>query len=133
VRLAKDPRVPFAMKGQLVLAAAYVLSPFDLIPEAFLGVVGLADDAGVLALVLYALRNIAGLDKDVLRENWPGKDDVDVVIETVHDKLIENRQKIMSDDVWQFIERRFSRAGREAIPEPPKPKRGTRFLSWMRS
>src|SRR5690606_20860511 len=38
VRLTRDKRVPFRLKGQLLLAIAYVLSPFDLVPEALLGV-----------------------------------------------------------------------------------------------
>jgi uncharacterized membrane protein YkvA (DUF1232 family) len=52
VRLARDSRVPFMLNGQLLLAAAYVLSPVDLIPEIIVGVLGLGDDAGVLMLVL---------------------------------------------------------------------------------
>src|SRR5690348_13196769 len=52
VRLARDPRVPFMVKARLLLAAAYVISPVDLLPEALMGVIGLTDDAGALALVL---------------------------------------------------------------------------------
>lgn len=109
VRLAKDPRVPWTLKGQLALAVAYVLSPFDLIPEALVGVVGLADDAGVLALVLYALRSLSGVDTAVLRENWPGSGDVETVIDSVHEQIVANRRRIMSDRVWRVIERRFGR------------------------
>lgn len=35
--------------GLLAAAAAYVVSPVDLLPEALVGVIGLADDAVVLA------------------------------------------------------------------------------------
>src|SRR5690606_16152038 len=62
VRLIQDARVPFWVKAQLVLAAAYVLSPIDFIPEAIAGVVGLTDDAGVMALVLMWIKNIMGID-----------------------------------------------------------------------
>ncbi len=46
VRLARDKRVPFLLKAQLLLAAAYVISPVDLVPEAILGVVGLSGRCG---------------------------------------------------------------------------------------
>lgn len=44
-----------ATRGKLalsVLGIVYVLSPIDLIPEAFLGPFGLADDAGVIAFAV---------------------------------------------------------------------------------
>ncbi len=68
LRLARDPRVPWTLKGQLLLAAAYVISPVDLMPEALLGVIGLTDDAGVLALVLMWLKGVTSVDQQVLRE-----------------------------------------------------------------
>lgn len=61
VRLACLPRMTKAVArgeytgvsaghlGLLAAAAAYVVSPVDLLPEALVGVVGLADDAVVLA------------------------------------------------------------------------------------
>lgn len=39
----------------MVLAAIYVVSPVDLVPEAFLGPLGLADDLGVAAWLAGAL------------------------------------------------------------------------------
>ena len=53
-RLWRDPRhfarLLRSIRGALLLVAliAYVLSPLDLLPEAFLGVLGLADDALVV-------------------------------------------------------------------------------------
>src|SRR5215813_2460150 len=84
VRLARDKRVPFMLKGQLLLAAAYVLSPFDLVPEAMLGVIGLSDDAGVLVLVLVWIKGLASVDPQALRDNWSGSGDVIDVIESLH-------------------------------------------------
>jgi uncharacterized membrane protein YkvA (DUF1232 family) len=52
-----------------VIAALWVLSPIDLIPE-FLPVIGPLDDAVVVALALrYAGRRVP---RDVLLEAWPG-------------------------------------------------------------
>jgi uncharacterized membrane protein YkvA (DUF1232 family) len=68
-RLRRDPRVPLRAKVVLVLAALWVLSPIDLIPE-FLPVIGPLDDVLVVALALrYAGRQVP---RSVLVEAWPG-------------------------------------------------------------
>ncbi len=112
VRLARDKRVPFRLKGQLLLAAVYVLSPFDLVPEALLGVIGLADDAGVLVLVLMWIQGLAGIDPQVLRDNWSGSGDVIEVIEGLHTKIAENAERLYRPKVWQTLQTRFGRLRR---------------------
>lgn len=107
VRLARDQRVPFLLKGQLVLAAAYVLSPVDLIPELLVGVIGLGDDAGVLVLVLMWIKSIASLDRQVLRENWSGQGDVFEVIDGLHKRITDNADKLYGDKIWRTLQRRF--------------------------
>jgi uncharacterized membrane protein YkvA (DUF1232 family) len=68
-RLRRDPRVPLAAKVALALAALWVVSPIDLIPE-FLPVIGPLDDVLVVALALrYAGRRAP---RGVLLEAWPG-------------------------------------------------------------
>ena len=68
-RLSRDPRVPAPAKLALAVAALWVLSPIDLIPE-FLPVIGPLDDVVVVALALrYAGRRVP---RDVLLEAWPG-------------------------------------------------------------
>jgi len=68
-RLRRDPRVPRRAKIAVAVAALWVLSPIDLIPE-FLPVIGPLDDVIVVALVLrYAARSVP---RDVLFEAWPG-------------------------------------------------------------
>ncbi len=116
VRLAKDPRVPFFAKAQLALAAAYVISPIDFLPEAALGVLGLSDDLTVLALVLYWLQSMNKIDREVLRDNWPGDGQAEAVIDNVHGRIMAERDHILSHDVWQKIERRFSPARRDERP-----------------
>ncbi len=108
LRLARDPRVPWTLKGQLLLAAAYVISPVDLMPEALLGVIGLTDDAGVLALVLMWLKGVTRVDQQVLRENWSGRDDVITVIDTLNAKITENADRLFSDEVWGKLRKRFA-------------------------
>ena len=113
VRLARDQRVPFMLKGQLVLAAAYVLSPVDLIPEMMLGVLGLGDDAGVLMLVLMWIKGIASLDRQVLKENWSGQGDVIDVIDGLHERITANADRLYGDKVWKTLQRQFGAARRK--------------------
>jgi uncharacterized membrane protein YkvA (DUF1232 family) len=68
-RLRADPRVPRRAKIAVAVAALWVLSPIDLIPE-FLPVIGPLDDVVVVALALrYAARSVP---REVLFEAWPG-------------------------------------------------------------
>jgi uncharacterized membrane protein YkvA (DUF1232 family) len=68
-RLLRDPRVPRRRKLALVLLAAYLLLPFDLVPD-FIPVAGQFDDAILVALVLRAL--VRGGGEPLVREHWPG-------------------------------------------------------------
>jgi len=72
-RLRRDPRVPRRAKVAVALAAVWVLSPIDLIPE-FLPVIGPLDDVVVVALMLrYAGRSVP---REVLVQAWPGNPDL---------------------------------------------------------
>lgn len=79
-RLVKDPRVPRRSKIALGLAAAYVASPIDLIPEV-IPVLGWADDLLFLMLALDSLIERAG--KEVVEEHWDGPVDLLSVIREV--------------------------------------------------
>jgi uncharacterized membrane protein YkvA (DUF1232 family) len=68
-RLATDPRVPRRWKLALVLLAAYLASPLDLVPDA-IPVIGVLDDAVLVALALRAVVGSAGAE--IVRECWPG-------------------------------------------------------------
>lgn len=69
-RLRRDPRVPRAAKVAVLIAALWVASPIDLIPE-FLPVIGPLDDVVVVALAFrYAARRVP---RAVLLEAWPGE------------------------------------------------------------
>jgi uncharacterized membrane protein YkvA (DUF1232 family) len=72
-RLVKDPRVPRRAKITLGLAAAYVASPIDLIPE-IVPVIGWADDVLILMFALDSLIERAG--EDVVAEHWDGPGDL---------------------------------------------------------
>lgn len=71
-RLAADPAMPRGVRIRLVLLLAYLALPIDLIPD-FIPVLGYADDAIVVTLVLRGTVRRAGLD--AVRARWPGSDE----------------------------------------------------------
>ena len=69
IGLVKDPRVSRFDRILFGVVMAYVLLPFDLLPDMF-GFLGLADDLYLIGLALNRLFNSAG--SDVLLEYWDG-------------------------------------------------------------
>jgi uncharacterized membrane protein YkvA (DUF1232 family) len=68
-RLAGDTTVPTAVRIRLGLLLIYLASPIDLVPD-FIPVIGYADDAVIVALVLRSVVHRAG--PDALDRHWPG-------------------------------------------------------------
>lgn len=68
-RLAADKTVPTGVRVRLVLLLIYLASPIDIIPD-FVPVLGYADDAIIVALVLRSVARRAG--SDALDRHWPG-------------------------------------------------------------
>jgi len=68
-RLARDRRVPRRDKWLLVALVGYLSLPFDLVPD-FIPVVGVLDDAILVAIVLRTVLRKAG--RELVREHWPG-------------------------------------------------------------
>ena len=71
--LLADPGVPRRTKVLLGVAGLYVVSPFDVIPEALFPVIGRVDD---LLFVAFALHRLLGaVEPSVLAEYWDGEDE----------------------------------------------------------
>lgn len=68
-RLLRDPRVAIADKLLFGAVVAYVLTPFDLLPD-FLAPLGFVDDLYLLGLALNRLLGRAG--PDLLVQHWDG-------------------------------------------------------------
>jgi uncharacterized membrane protein YkvA (DUF1232 family) len=68
-RLAADPETPRGVRIRLALLLGYLALPIDLIPD-FVPVIGYADDAIIVALVLRSATRSAG--GDALTKHWPG-------------------------------------------------------------
>jgi len=68
-RLISDRRVPSGRRLLFLALVAYLVMPFDLIPD-FIPVVGLLDDAILVALVLRIV--LRGSGRALVIEHWPG-------------------------------------------------------------
>ncbi len=71
-RLASDRTLPRGTRVRLGLLLAYLAMPIDVIPD-FIPVLGYADDAIIVTIVLRSVVRRAGLD--TVRRHWPGSDD----------------------------------------------------------
>lgn len=68
-RLAGDRSLPRGVRLRLWLLLGYLVIPVDLVPD-FVPVVGYADDAIIIAIVLRSVVRAAGPDS--LERHWPG-------------------------------------------------------------
>ncbi len=68
-RLVADASLPRGVRVRVALLVAYLAVPFDLVPDV-VPVIGYADDAVVVALVLRSVVNRSGVD--ALHRHWPG-------------------------------------------------------------
>lgn len=71
-RLAADKSLPVGVRVRLALLVVYLALPIDLIPD-FIPVLGYADDAIIVTVVLRSVVRHAGLA--AVRAHWPGSDD----------------------------------------------------------
>ncbi|MQA11834.1 MAG: DUF1232 domain-containing protein [Pseudonocardiaceae bacterium] len=71
-RLAGDPDLSRGVRFRLTALLAYLALPIDLVPD-FVPVLGYADDAIVVTVVLRSVVKRAGID--AVRQHWPGSDD----------------------------------------------------------
>lgn len=97
-RLVRDPRVPRRAKITLGLAAAYVMSPVDLIPEV-IPVVGWADDVVLMMFALDSLIERAG--SEIVEEHWDGPGDL---LSLVRD-VVSLSRSVIPKRLSQIIER----------------------------
>jgi uncharacterized membrane protein YkvA (DUF1232 family) len=71
-RLARDRSLPLSTRAPVWALAGYLAFPIDLVPD-FLPVIGYADDAIVLSIVLRHVIRRAG--PDAIHRHWRGPDD----------------------------------------------------------
>lgn len=101
VKLSTDPEVPRSKKIKLVAVIAYFISPIDLLPEAFLGPLGFADDIAAAAYVLNDIIN--DVDPQIVLKHWAGDSDLLYDIKTI----LANADKFVGSGLWKKIKNKF--------------------------
>ena len=80
-RLVSDSRVNGKDKVLLGSAVAYFILPFDFVPEAIVGPIGYLDD---LVFAVFVINKVlSNATTPIVREHWPGSEDVLAVIQRV--------------------------------------------------
>lgn len=96
-KLSLDPEVPLRHKTKLVMVIAYLVSPIDLIPEAFLGPVGYVDDIALAAWGLNKLVNETS--SELVRRHWAGEEDVLDVL----GRVIAAADRMVGGGLWKRL------------------------------
>ena len=99
IRLALDRRVPMELRTQTAAVLAYVMLPFDLVPEAFVGPVGFGDDHLLVALMVRRL--LTTVPQEVVLEYWTGPTGLMNTIRTVLDAA----EEMVGSRVWERLQR----------------------------
>ncbi len=87
VKLTLDDRIPAIDKAKFAGVIAYFFSPIDVLPEALIGPLGYLDDLILTCYVLNLYINQEGeANKAVVKELWPGDQDVLITIQSVLQK-----------------------------------------------
>ncbi len=81
-RLARDSRVSPRTKATLLILAAYLFSPIDVVPDMIPGL-GQVDDVVIAAFALDQVLN--RVPDEVVREHWDGDEDLLDVVRSVLD------------------------------------------------
>lgn len=109
-RLMMDARIPGRVKAKIALSIAYVLSPIDVIPEAFAGPLGLVDDAYVLLMLVNDLAT--EIPEEIIREHWHGRPEVIEVL--IQGQALAKFVATLPDGALKKILALFGRKNEEA-------------------
>jgi uncharacterized membrane protein YkvA (DUF1232 family) len=99
IRLALDRRVPMGLRTQTAAVLAYVMLPFDLVPEAMIGPIGFGDD--LLLVALMTQRLLARVPQEIVLEHWTGPRELMQTIRTVLDAA----EEMVGSNVWDRLQR----------------------------
>ena len=100
IRLTLDNRIPAVDKAKFAGVIAYFFSPIDFLPEALLGPVGYLDDLALTCFVLNLYINQQDeAGRAVVKELWPGDDDVLDTIQSV----LQKADKWLGSGLWEKI------------------------------
>ncbi len=102
VKLTLDDRIPAIDKAKFAGVIAYFLSPIDFLPEALIGPVGYLDDLALTCFVLNLYINQQDeIGKQVVKELWPGEQDVLNTIQSV----LQKADKWLGSGLWEKLKK----------------------------
>jgi uncharacterized membrane protein YkvA (DUF1232 family) len=101
VRLMFDDRVDKTEKAFISGIVAYLIMPFDIIPD-FIPVFGYIDDMMLIAFGLDSL--LKHVERQVFIDNWSGEGDVFVLIEKIIHKTSEFLNKNIIEKIKTILE-----------------------------
>ncbi|MFW6029512.1 MAG: YkvA family protein [Halanaerobiales bacterium] len=104
IKLMRDSEVAKSKKVKLGVVIAYFITPFDILPEAIMGLVGYIDDVALSAYMLNDLFN--NIDPKLIKRHWAGdKNLLNVIQEILNDtdkfinkNIITRLKKIIKRD-----------------------------------
>lgn len=84
IELMRDSEVAKSKKVKIGAVIAYFITPFDILPEALMGLVGYIDDVALSAYMLNDLFN--NIDPELIKRHWAGdKNLLNVIQEILND------------------------------------------------
>jgi uncharacterized membrane protein YkvA (DUF1232 family) len=102
VALILDPEIPAKHKAKLGMVIAYLISPFDLLPEGVIGPAGYIED---LALIAYTVNQLLNhVDEGIVLRHWKGEGDLLQVIR----HLVEVADEMVGSGLWAKIKKMIS-------------------------
>ena len=130
--LLRDRRVPLPLKGLLVAALAYLVSPIDMIPDA-IPIIGQADDLTVLLLVLDLFIRNAPPDvrEEHMRRARDGTSDLDRDLAKMRE-LLGDRFDAIRDNLPGLLERYGNLRDPQAVQALLAPWRDRRLTDGVR-
>jgi uncharacterized membrane protein YkvA (DUF1232 family) len=100
VKLTMDDRIAAIDKAKFAGVLAYFFSPIDFLPEALLGPIGYLDDLMLACYVLNLYVNQQDeTGKEVVRELWPGDQDV---LDTIQ-SILKKADEWLGSGLWNRI------------------------------
>jgi len=99
IRLALDRRVPSELRTQTAAILAYVILPFDLVPEGIVGPIGFGDDLLLVALMVRRL--LTTVPREVVLEHWAGPAGLVDTIQTI----LDSAEDMVGSRIWQRLQR----------------------------
>lgn len=104
IKLFSHRKVPAHVKGYILVALAYLVSPIDLIPD-FIPVAGFIDDLLVTAILLNKIINSADRElMETIKTLWAGEEDVFAKVKEIVG-VMNNLSSHLPKAIYNFMKR----------------------------